>query len=49
MYEYEILNKTTGERSFVWGYSWKDAMHRAKLEDKAVAGQVICLCQEYVD
>lgn len=49
MYEYEILDKTTGERNFVWGYNWKDAMRRSKLEDKDAAGQISCLFREYVD
>lgn len=49
MYEYEILDKTTGELDTVYGYSWKDAMRRGRLEDKATAGQIVCLCQEYVD
>ncbi len=30
MYEYELLNTTTGEHTFIYGYDWKDAQAKAK-------------------
>lgn len=30
MYEYELVNKTTGEHIFIYGYDWQDAQAKAK-------------------
>lgn len=49
MYEFEILDKTTGEHDFIYGYDWKDAIRRRRLEDKVAAQQIVCLYKEYID
>lgn len=45
MWEYEILDKTTGERDIIFGYSWSDALRRSKLD----GNNYICPMSEYVD
>ena len=32
MYEFEILNKTTKETNYIFGYGFNDACRRSKLE-----------------
>lgn len=46
MYEYELMNKSTKERIFVWGYSWNDAMRRNPSINE---NDWTCLHSEYVD
>lgn len=45
MWEYEVLDKTTGEQDIIFGYSWSDALCRSGLN----ADDYICLMSEYVD
>lgn len=50
MYEYEVMNKTTNERDFMWGYSWNDAVRRAKKRNPDFdESNFVVLMQEYVD
>lgn len=45
MYEFEVLLKN-GERTFIWGYSYQDALHRNPTLEKEIK---TILFQEYVD
>lgn len=33
MWSFEIQNKTTGERDIIFGYNWKDAVRRSKINE----------------
>lgn len=46
MYEYEIMNKITKERYFIWGYNWNDALTRGLYFNP---DEWECLHCEYVD
>lgn len=46
MYEYEIMNKVTKERTFIWGYSWKNALSR---NPSINPSEWECIFSEYVD
>ena len=45
MYEFEILLKT-GEHTFVWGYSYLDALYKSSIAPNEVEA---LLFQEYID
>lgn len=45
MYEFEIINKITDEERIIWGYSYKNACERSKLDP----ANWIVLCSEYID
>lgn len=46
MYEYEIINKVTDVKTFIWGYSWSDALRR---NPKLDPNEWVYLRQEYID
>lgn len=45
MYEFEVLLKN-GERAFIWGYSYQDALYRNPTLEKEIK---TILSQEYID
>ena len=45
MWCYEIKNKSTGERTMIFGYSYKDAFNKAHL----VYSEWFCICSDYID
>lgn len=49
MYEYEVLNKLTGEVFFMYGYDWLDALDRAHRVDQWKAGEITYIYREYID
>lgn len=46
MYEYEVENIVTGDKFFIWGYSWEDALGR---RPKLNPAELKCVYSEYVD
>lgn len=45
MYEFEVLLKN-GERTFIWGYSYQDALRHNPTLEKEIK---TILSQEYID
>lgn len=49
MYEYEVIDTTTNERTYIYGINWNHAILRAGLEEKDKAGQIECVFCDYLD
>lgn len=46
MYEYEIIDRVTGERGFIWGYNFEDACARAGIQ---FPDMIEVIHYEYID